>query len=77
MFRHIFRVPLIFLNGRHHQLHHRRLHPRGHRGPQHQGEVDGPVIDVGVGHVVPVGGVLSVVEVFALLNLHIAQLNCD
>ena len=74
IFCHIFRAPEEFLNGRHHQLHHLRLHLRGHCGPQYQGEVDSPVVDVCVGHVVPVGGVLSVVRVLALLNLDVTQM---
>ena len=71
MFCHIFRAPEKFLDGRQHQLDHLRLDSRGDRGPQHQGEGDGPVVNVGVGHVVPVGGVLSVVRVLTLLNLDV------
>ena len=69
MFRHIFRVPAEFLHGRHHQLHQLLLDPGGHRGLDHQGEVDSSVVNVGIGHVMSVGGVLSVVKVLTLLNL--------
>ena len=74
MFCHIFRAPEKFLHGRQHQLDHLCLHSRGDRGPQHQGEGDGPVVDVGISHVVPVGGVLSVVRVLTLLNLGVNQI---
>ena len=69
MFCHIFRVPVKCLYGRHHQLHQLLLYPWGHRCLEDQGRVDGSVVDVGVGHVMPVGGVLSVVEVLTFLNL--------
>ena len=74
MFCHIFRAPEKFLDGRQHQLDHLRLDSRGDRGPQHQGEGDGPVVDVGICHMVPVGGILGVVRVLTLLNLDVTQM---
>ena len=73
MFCHIFRVPAEFLHGRHHQLHQLLLDPGGHRGLDHQGEVDCSVVDVGIGHVMSVGGVLGVVKILTLLNLDDGQ----
>ena len=69
MFCHIFRAPAEFLYGRHHQLHQLLLDPGGHRGLDHQGEVDSSVVDVGICHMMSVGGVLGVVKVLTLLNL--------
>ena len=76
MFCHIFRVPVKFLYGCHHQLHQLLLYSRGHRCLEDQGEVDGSVVDVGVGHVMPVGGVLGVVEVLTFLNLDFTTEQC-
>ena len=59
----------MLLDGRHYNLHHLRLDLGGHSGPVDQGVVECSVVDVCVGHVVPVGGVLSEGELLALLRL--------